>query len=184
MAKWSRPGLPEALQALGYLGARPSPTTPLPPQPQPPSASAPAASTTHFERAQRPATATSAPSAPLPPLEATEAPTDVYSEDGGMSIEAMEAQLASLLGPQNKGRRKRLRNSIKRLASPSRTAAASPAKAAGNGEKRSRWKRARGGEGGATRAVGGPGASVEPPPRGSASSGAGGSSVLDREVPF
>ena len=70
----------------------------------------------------------------------------------------MEARLASLRGPRNKAKRNKLRKAIK--------------------------KRARGGEGGATRAVGGPGASVESPSRGSASGGAVGSSVLDREVPF
>ena len=47
------------------------------------------------------------------------------SEDGGTSIEAMEARLASLTGPENKGKRYRLRKSIERrsmelLASPSR----------------------------------------------------------------
>ena len=59
--------------------------------------------------------------APLEPFEAMEAPTDVYSEDGGTSIEAMEARLASLTGSENKGKRSRLRKSIERLASPSLT---------------------------------------------------------------
>ena len=55
----------------------------------------------------------------LEPFEAMEAPTDVYSKDGGASIEAMEARLASLTGPENKGKRSRLRKSIERLASAS-----------------------------------------------------------------
>ena len=56
---------------------------------------------------------------------AEEGPPDMCSEDGGTSIEAMEARLASLTGPENKGKRYRLRKSIERrsmelLASPSR----------------------------------------------------------------
>ena len=47
-------------------------------------------------------------------FEAAEAPPDVCSEDGGTSIEAMEARLASLTGPENKGKRYRLRKSIER----------------------------------------------------------------------
>ena len=64
------------------------------------------------------------------PFEAAEAPPEVCSEDGGTSIEAMEARLASLTGPENKGKRYRLRKSIERksmmerLASPSLTAPA------------------------------------------------------------
>ena len=47
-------------------------------------------------------------------FEAAEAPADVCSEDRGTSIEAMEARLASLTGPENKGKRYRLRKSIER----------------------------------------------------------------------
>jgi hypothetical protein len=56
----------------------------------------------------------------MPSLEPFEA-LDMHSEDGGTSIEVMEARLASLTGPENKGKRSRLRNSIQRLATPSLT---------------------------------------------------------------
>ena len=149
---------------------------------------------------------------PLGALEApTGAYSDGGGAGTSMSIDAMEARLSFLtqynqLRAQNSGsknmnkaevlelrklrtERKKLSKSIKRIkrlalaaSLPSFTPAAKPAQRHKGKESRAAAARAAE-EGGAARPVGGPGPSVpESSSRGRASSG--GSSLLDREVPF